>query len=79
MIADTGCRRSVAGLAWHRAMQAACRRRGLSWKERAIKAEFVFGDSKSLKAETTYEHPVGIENVEGSSASLWCPWRSAPA
>ena len=50
MIADSGCKRSVAGKKWHKQMRKTLANLGLKPVMREIKERFRFGDGKVLTA-----------------------------
>ena len=66
IILDSGCKRSVAGPAWHAAMESACAKAGLKPIYKHINETFLFGDGDEVQATTAVEYPVGIYELHGS-------------
>ncbi|MED5528102.1 MAG: hypothetical protein VYC81_05540, partial [Actinomycetota bacterium] len=65
MIADTGCKRSVAGPGWHAAMQAACAKVGLRPIDKQVDESFKFGDGDVVFTTLAYIYPVGVYGKMG--------------
>ena len=60
MIADSGCKRSVAGPKWHARMTQACHDRGLKPQRREVGESSKFGDGDVVYATESYVYPIGI-------------------
>ena len=50
VILDSGCKRPVAGPAWHAAMEVACAKAGLKPIYKKINETFLFGDGDEVQA-----------------------------
>ena len=60
MIADSGCKRSVAGPTWRDHMRRACEVKGLKPLERVVRESFRFGDGALVPCVTAYTYPAGV-------------------
>ena len=65
MILDSGCKRSVAGPAWHHAMAEACKWAGLRPVYKRVDETFLFGDGDEVRATRSVEYPVGMYGLNG--------------
>ena len=84
-IADSGCRNSVGGEAWHQHFQQALREHGIPWSEVAEKEVYKFGAGAPIVSKTACLYPVLVHGhpdivrmstVGGGGAS--CPGLIGP-
>ena len=86
VVADSGCRTAVAGMAWHRRFQDELRRRGLPWQEVQEHEVFQFGSGGPETSHVAFLYVVGINGnldvlrmsaVEGGA--IGCPGLIGPS
>ena len=66
MIADSGCKRSVAGKSWHEDTQAWLAEKGLEAVEEPCEDKFRFGDGRLVSAARSWRYPCGIHGYSGT-------------
>ena len=66
LIADSGCKRSVAGKSWHEETQAWLAEKGLRAVEEACDDKFRFGDGRLVSATRSWKYPCGIHGYSGT-------------
>ena len=74
---DTGCRRSVAGPKWHRAMRHVLKKHGLTPVRKKCAEDFVFGDGATYRADIRWVYPIAISGrkatLDVAEVSCQCP------
>jgi hypothetical protein len=65
LIADSGCKRSVAGASWHKATQEWLAEQGLKPIEEQCTDTFRFGDGRTVAATRSWRYPCGIRGYNG--------------
>ena len=77
MIADSGCKRSVAGKMWHDQLRQKLAAEGLQPVKKAIREKFRFGDGRVVKAHTSWTYPTGLYGRHGqvnvAEVDVECP------
>jgi len=66
VIADSGCKRSVAGSQWHQDTKSWLAERGLKPIEEECKDKFRFGDGRVVTAKRSWRYPCGIYGYNGT-------------
>ena len=66
MVIDSGCRRCVAGRAWHEKFQETIAKMGFKGVAREIKESFRYGDGRVVQATRAWRYPAGINKKNGS-------------
>ena len=65
MIADSGCKRSVASAKWHRRMRRKLEKHGLQPVRQDTRERFRFGDGRVVKATCKWKYPMGLSGKHG--------------
>eukprot|EP00971_Amphidinium_carterae_P133818 2650902-Amphidinium_carterae.1 len=77
MVPDTGCKKSVAGVKWHREMRKRLRREGLQPLPVTQDTGFRFGDGREVKSSKSWRYPCAIQGkvfcLEVAEINEACP------
>eukprot|EP00971_Amphidinium_carterae_P349931 6491302-Amphidinium_carterae.2 len=57
MVLDTGCKKSVAGVRWHRGMRKKLKQCGLKPASCDLETGFRFGDGREIRSKRTWRYP----------------------